>query len=80
VNCDFYRGMSYYNLGNNTQAYTFFSSTLSNPIDVFMEEASFYKAMAASKLGKEMEAKEIFSGIAGNKGFYSKKAEEQLSK
>jgi hypothetical protein len=80
VNCDFYRGMSYYNLGNNAQAYAFFSATLSNPVNVFIEEASFYKALSASKLGKEKEAKELLSTIAGNKGFYSKKAEEQLGK
>lgn len=80
VNCDFYRGMSYYQLGNNTQAYTYFSSTLSNPINVFAEEAGYYKAMTSLKLGKEAEAREMFLVIAENKGFYSKKAEEQLGK
>jgi hypothetical protein len=80
VNCDFYRGMSYFQLGNNTQAYTYLSSTLTNPINVFVEEAGFYKAMAASRLGKDAEAKQLFSSIADNKGFYSKKAEEQLGK
>jgi hypothetical protein len=80
VNCDFYKGMSYFNLGNNAQAYTYLSSALSNNINVFMEEAGFYKAMAASKLGKNAEAKEMLSAIAGNKGFYAKKAEEFLGK
>jgi len=80
VNCDFYRGICYYQLGNNAQAYTYFSSALSNPINVFIEEAAYYKAMASLKLGKESEAKEMFTVIAANKGFYSKKAEEQLIK
>ncbi len=80
VNCDFYRGMSYYQLGDNTQAYTYLSSALSNPINVFAEEAGYYKAMCSLKLGRETEAREMLSVIAGNKGFYSKKAEEQLGK
>lgn len=80
VNCDFYRGMSYFYLQNYEQAYKFFNSALSNNINIFDEESNFYLAQAAIKTKRSEEGKKLLEEIAGLNGFYSQKAKEQLSK
>jgi hypothetical protein len=79
VNCDFYRGMCYFNLANYTQAYAFLHAAQNHAVNVFKEEATYYKALAAFKLGRDGEARQIMNEIAEAKGFYSKKALEQLT-
>jgi len=80
VNAQFYLGMSYFNLGNYNKAAGFFDTVENNTVNVFVQEAEFYKALCYKKSGKGEAANELFKKIISRKLFYADRAKEELIK
>lgn len=80
LNCDFYRGMSYYQLKSYVKAIPFLEKCIEASNNVFLQEASYYKALALREQGKTVEAKLILKQISEEGEFYSEKAKELLKK
>lgn len=80
VNCQFYIAMSYYYLGNYNRAILFFDEVLDNDLNIFEQEAEFYKAVCLNNTGQKEETKTQLRSIAERKGFYAERANELLKK
>lgn len=80
VNALFYSGMSFFYLGNYHKAQYYFDETLNNDINVFQQEAEFYKALCLLRNKKPEEAKALLSSIVAKKMFYSKRAFQESEK
>lgn len=78
VNAIFYSGMCYYNLQQYQQACTQFSSCLQLNFSNFNEEATWYLAKSRMANNEKALAKELFTAIRDNKGYYAKQAEKVL--
>ncbi|MGZ3884932.1 MAG: tetratricopeptide repeat protein [Bacteroidia bacterium] len=78
VNTRFYLGMSYYYLGNTSAAIRYFDETLASDVNVFAQEAEFYKAMALNDSGNAEEAAQLLKTISAKHSFYSGRADELL--
>ena len=79
VNAQFYLGIGYFNLGNYNKALEYFDSAENNGINVFMQEAEFYKALSYKKSGQSHEANVLFKKIASKKLFYSERAKKEYT-
>ncbi len=79
VNTQFYLGMSYFYLGNYNKATPYFERTISNDINVFLQEAEFYSALSMKKGGNVTEANELFKKIIRKKLFYAERAVQELN-
>lgn len=80
LNSTFYSGLCYYNIGKWKKAVRCFNLATNHRINVFHQEALWYKAISLSKDGQYDEAIILFMEIVNNKGFYSKRAAEILKK
>lgn len=79
VNTQFYLGMSYYYLGNYSQAINCFEKATTNDINIFLQESEFYSALCLKKSGKTSEANELLKKIVNKKLFYANRAAEELN-
>ncbi len=80
ANAQFYLGLSYYQLGKYALAESFFNKNLDNVINIFHQESEFYEAMCLLKTNQPELANAQLQRIVDNKGFYSERAKEVLSK
>ncbi len=80
ANAQFYLGMCYFQLGKYTLAETYFQKNLDNVNNIFHQESEFYQALCLLNLKQTEEAVKQLQNIAKNKGFYSERAKETLSK
>jgi len=78
VNCLFYKGMCHYYLYQVSEATDYFDQVLKNKVNVFLEEAEFFRALARKRLGATDEAKTALQRIKNQKLFYSERAAEEL--
>ncbi len=78
VNAMFYSGMCYYNLQQYQQACMHFSASLQLNFSNFTEEATWYLAKSRLANNEKSLAKELFTAIRDNKGYYAKQAEKVL--
>ncbi len=78
LNARFYSGWCYFNLGNYSEACLNFSVCLQLDYSNFNEEAEWYLAESRLANGEKADAKELFTKIKNQKGFYSKEAEKVL--
>lgn len=78
VNARFYSAWCLYNLGQFSEACTNFSACLQLEYSNFSEEAEWYLAESRLANGEKTAAKELFTKIKNQKGFYSKQAEKNL--
>ncbi len=79
-NANFYSGLCYYNLGKWNKAIKAFDETIKHQINVFDQEALWYKAMTLIKKKENDGAIEILEQIIRKKGFYASQAETVLEK
>ncbi len=80
ANAQFYLGMCYYQLGKYATAQFYFQKNLNNVNNIFHQESEFYEALCLLNTQKVDEASKQLQHIANNKGFYSQRAQETLSK
>jgi hypothetical protein len=78
ANALFYGGLCCSSLGKNNGAIRCFEAILEDPDSPFYEEAKWNLALTDLKIGETAKAIDLFSAIAGENGFYSKKAAEKL--
>lgn len=78
VNAHFYAGWCNYNLGQFDAACTNFSACLQLDFSNFNEEAEWYLAQSRLANGEKQVAKELFTKIKNQNGFYAKQAEKVL--
>lgn len=80
ANAQFYLGMCYYQLQKYGIAETYFQKNLDNVNNIFHQESQYYKALCLLNLKQTDEAVIQLQTIVNNKGFYSERAKETLSK
>lgn len=78
VNARFYAGWCLYNLGQYADACISFSTCLQLEFANFNDEAEWYLAESRLANGEKQVAKELFTKIRNQKGFYAKQAEKVL--
>lgn len=78
INCDFYRGMSWYHMKHFDKAISFLTKCEESTNNAFLQEAQYYKALSYEASGQEEKAKVLFKKIAEEGEFYSEKAKEHL--
>ncbi|ASS47786.1 MAG: hypothetical protein A3D31_18355 [Candidatus Fluviicola riflensis] len=78
VNGHFYAGLCCYNLQQYEDAKQHFATCLQLSFSNFNEEASWYLAQSLLANGEKTDAKELFSVIRDQKGYYAKQAEKML--
>ncbi|AEA44478.1 tetratricopeptide repeat protein [Fluviicola taffensis] len=78
VNARFYAAWCYYNLGQYNDACVNFSACLQLEFSNFNDEAEWYLAESRLANGDKHSARELFSKIKNQKGYYSKQAEKRL--
>lgn len=78
MNASFYGAMSLLNLKAAEEAIPYFKNVINSPYDVFYDESLFYYAIALEKTDPE-KSKVIFSTIIQEKGFYAKRAQQELN-
>ena len=80
ANAQFYLGMCYYQLNKYAAANAYFQKNLDNVNNIFHQESEFYQALCLLNIKQTDEATKQLQTIANNKGFYSERAKETLSK
>lgn len=80
ANAQFYLGMCYYQLNKYAVANTYFQKNLENVNNIFHQESEFYQALCLLNLKQTDDAVKQLQNIVNNKGFYSERAKETLSK
>ncbi len=80
ANAQFYLGMCYYLTGKYALAQNFFQKNLDNQNNIFHQESEFYQALCLLNTQQTEKAIEQLQYIISNKGFYSTRAQEVLSK
>lgn len=80
ANAQFYLGMCYFQLGKFTLAQNYFQKNLDNVNNIFHQESEFYEALCLLNTQQVDEATKQLQNIMNNKGFYSQRAQETLSK
>lgn len=78
INAIFYSGLCYYNLQQYQKACDRFSSCVQLNWANFNEEATWYLAKSRLANKEKNIAKELFTAIRDNKGYYAKQAEKVL--
>lgn len=78
VNAHFYAALSYYNINKVNKAIDELNAVLKNSNEAFRPEAQWYLALVMLKTSDKEKAKGMLETIAGEKGFYAKKAKEKL--
>jgi|GEM_PF-1171540 len=78
VNGHFYAGLCSYNLQQYAEAKQHFATCLQLPFSNFNDEASWYLAESLLANGERNEAKELFTVIRDQKGYYAKQADKVL--
>jgi TolA-binding protein len=79
LNAWFYCGLSYYHLGHTDKAIPYFEKTENNYINIFNEEAQWYRALSLELKNDKENAFLIYEKIIQKKGFYAEKASKKLS-
>ncbi|MBK9147332.1 MAG: hypothetical protein IPM12_05855 [Flavobacteriales bacterium] len=79
ANALFYAGLCSHNLGMHARARVLLHRAAVHPVDVFDEEAAWYHALTLEKLGERDAAREAFSRIASQGGFYAERAIAKLA-
>ncbi len=80
ANAQFYLGMCYYQLGKYAIAQTYFQKNLDNINNIFHQESEYYQALCLLNTKQTDEGIKQLKTIVSNKGFYSNRAQETLSK
>ncbi|UTW62315.1 hypothetical protein KFE98_20305 [bacterium SCSIO 12741] len=75
----FYSAMCHYQMGEYGKSEDFLRLLLEEDSDVFRPEATWYLALNLLAQNKSGEARDFLKGIQARNGFYSNRAEEQLS-
>jgi hypothetical protein len=78
ANALFYAGLCCYNLGLLPSARALLHRAAVHPVRVFDEEAAWYEALAAERLGDREAAQAAFARIAADGGFYAEPARHRL--
>lgn len=78
ANAQFYIGMCYMEKQQYAKALGLFENSLENEINIFHQEAEYYKAYCLLKTKQIDSAKDLLLQIKNNKGFYSERATELL--
>lgn len=80
ANAQFYLGMCYYKLCKYNLANRYFQKNLDNVNNIFHQESEFYQALCLLNTNQVLEGTKQLKNIINNKGFYSVRAKELLSK
>ncbi len=80
LNAKYYSGLAYYELENYEQAIINLDYVIDYPVNVFNEDANWYKAHTLLNLNRTGEAKLLLQKIADENGSYSRKAKRKLRK
>ncbi|MES2132092.1 MAG: tetratricopeptide repeat protein [Bacteroidota bacterium] len=80
ANAQFYLGMCYFLTGKYALAQLYFQKNLDNDNNIFHQESEFYQAMCFLNTKQTDKATQQLQSIVNSKGFYSKRAQEVLSK
>ncbi|MDQ3046588.1 MAG: tetratricopeptide repeat protein [Bacteroidota bacterium] len=78
VNALFYQAVAFYQTGKYSKAVENLRAVLSNSNNVFHPESKWNLALVHLKMGEKQLAKQLFSEIVSERGFYAKKAAEKL--
>jgi tetratricopeptide (TPR) repeat protein len=78
INCDFYRGMSWYQMKHYDKAISYFTKCEEALNNAFLQEAQYYKALSYKASGQEEKARNLFQKIVNEGEFYAEKAKGQL--
>lgn len=80
LNALFYKGVCAWNIDRHLIAQKCFMQVIEADNNAFHQEARWYLALTYIKAGEAATARELLEEIIAEKGFYSKKAKEQLLK
>lgn len=80
ANAQFYLGMCYVEKQKYQQALALFDSNLENEINIFHQEAEYYKAICLLKTNNAEQAKLLFQKIKNSNGFYANRVGYWLNK
>ena len=78
LNAHFYAGLCSYNLQQYGDAKQHFATCMQLPFSNFNEEAAWYLAQSLLANGEKNSAKEVFTAIRDQKGYYAKQADKVL--
>ena len=78
LNALFYGGLCNYHLHKNDAALDYLNKVIADKVDVFYEEAEWYKSLVLIQASRESDAKILLEKIVKNDGFYKTKAEKKL--
>ena len=79
LNLCFYRALCYYYLEDYDSAIEYFRATQRILHPGFYEEAKWYEALSLENAGQDTQAKEIYSQIVDQNGFYAIRAASRLA-
>ena len=79
-NAIFYKGLSYYHLGDYSNSAKLLKVLSGNSAGTFFEEANFYLAKTYIDSGDTEKGAALLKEVLNRKGFYAAKAAEELSK
>lgn len=77
---DFYKGMSYQNLGQYENAVLAYNKVIEQGNNLFIEEAEWYKSLCYLKQNKKQDAKRELLAVIDRKGHYEKDAKAIIRK
>jgi hypothetical protein len=80
ANAQFYLGMCYFQLNKFAIAESYFQKNLDNVNNIFHQESEFYQALCLLNLKQTDNAVSQLQVIVNNNGFYSVRAQEELTK
>lgn len=78
INCDFYRGMCWFQMKHYDKALVFLTRCIESSNNAFLQESQYYAAMALKQSGQSEKARDLFLKIVHEEGFYATKAKQQL--
>lgn len=78
VNALFYKGICLFNFGKYDESIPLFKKCLNNEYTNFDQEAIWYLGRSYELSGQQSKAKEIYTLIANQGGYYSEQAKQQL--
>lgn len=77
-NAHFYGGLCYYNLGLYQKSIEHFDAVIDSKVNVFYQEAQWYKSLSLINLGYNDKAQILLKKIIKENGFYYKRANDKL--
>ncbi len=80
ANAQFYLGMCYVEKKQYKKALALLEHNLENDINIFHQEAEYYKAICLLKTNNADEAKQLFQKIKNSNGFYASRVGDWLNK